>query len=115
MCACAVQLFPVVGEYSNQSQLCWYHVTSVFIATININRELSKFTICVVLSERFTCCKLKMEAKKPNTDFQTEGAHSEETYRHVLAEGEDDYDDYTVQELEMFPELGFKNRRWKRW
>ena len=62
----------------------------------------------MVLSERFTCCKLKMEAKKPKTDFQTEGAHSEETYRHVLAEGEDDYDDYTAQELEMFPELGFE-------
>ena len=49
-----------------------------------------------------------MEAKKPKTDFPTEGAHSEETYQHVLAEGEDDYDDYTDQELNMFPELGFE-------
>ena len=49
-----------------------------------------------------------MEAKKLKTDFQTEGAHSEETYQHVLAEGEDDYDDYTTQELNMFPELGFE-------
>ena len=48
-----------------------------------------------------------MEAKKPKTDFPSEGIHSEETYQHVLAEGEDDYDDYTDQELNMFPELGF--------
>ena len=48
-----------------------------------------------------------MEAKKPKTDFPTEGIHSEETYQHVLAEGEDDYDDYTDQELNMFPGLGF--------
>ena len=104
MHACAVQSKTVVRQTIDRSQHCLHHVTLVFVATININRELSKFTICVVLSECFTCYKLKMEAKKPKTDFQTEGAHSEETYQHVLAEGEEDYNDYTAQELSMFPE-----------
>ena len=108
MCACAMQLKTVVGQTGDQSQHCLHHVTLILVATININRELSKFIICVVLSETFTYCKLKMEAKKPKTDFPTEGAHSEDTYQHVLAEGEDDYDDYTDQELNMFPELGFE-------
>ena len=48
-----------------------------------------------------------MTAKKAKIDFEEEGRHTEETFQHVLVEGEEDFDDYSAKELEMFPELGF--------
>ena len=51
-----------------------------------------------------------MAVKKAKTDFEEGGKHSEETFQHVLAEGEEDFDDYSAKELEMFPELGFNKQ-----
>ena len=50
-----------------------------------------------------------MNAKRPKTDADDEegGQYSEQTFAHVLKEGEEDFDDYSMEELRQFPELGY--------
>ena len=50
-----------------------------------------------------------MDAKRPKTDVDKdeEGQYSEQTFAHVLKEGEEDFDDYSLEELRQFPELGY--------
>ena len=97
----------VVGQTGDQSQHCLHHVTLILVATININRELSKSPF--VWQRSFLSHKTReMTAKKAKIAMEEEGRHSEETFQHVLAEGEEDFDDFSTKELEMFPELGFE-------
>ena len=59
-----------------------------------------------------------MDAKRPKTDADNdeEGQYSEQTFAHVLKEGEEDFDDYSMEELRQFPELGYDKRvRWRKW
>ena len=50
-----------------------------------------------------------MDAKRPKTNADDEegGQYSEQTFAHVLKEGEEDFDDYSMEELRQFPELGY--------
>ena len=107
MCACAMQPKTVVGQTGDQSQHCLHHMTLFLVATININRELSKSPF--VWQRSFLSHKTReMTAKKAKIAMKEEGRHSEETFQYVLAEGEEDFDDFSTKELEMFPELGFE-------
>ena len=107
MRACAMQPKTVVGQTGDQSQHCLHHVTLILVTTININRELSKSPF--VWQRLFLSHKTReMTAKKAKIAMEEEGRHSEETFQHVLAEGEEDFDDFSTKELEMFPELGFE-------
>jgi len=49
--------------------------------------------------------------KKETDQTEGEGRFSEKTFVPVLAEGEVDYEDYSQEELAMFPELGYSERK----
>jgi len=49
-------------------------------------------------------------ARKETDQAESEGRFSEKTFAPVLAEGEVDYDDYSQEELNMFPELGYSEK-----
>ena len=57
-----------------------------------------------------------MDAKRPKTDADDEegGQYSEQTFAHVLKEGEEDFDDYSREELRQFPELGYNENEVER-
>ena len=57
-----------------------------------------------------------MDAKRPKTDADDEegGQYSEQTFAHVLKEGEEDFDDYSSEELRQFPELGYNEKEVER-
>ena len=48
--------------------------------------------------------------KNSGESFSLKGVFSEQTFAHVLEEGEPDYDDYTQVDLERLPELGYTDK-----
>ena len=71
---------------------------------IKVNRALSKSPFAWHKS-----ISAEMDAKREKTDVDNkeQRQYSEQTFAHVLKEGEEDYDDYSMEELRQFPELGY--------